>query len=158
MTLISIATVFYLAVRAYHLRSFVLFMVLKYIGLTYRRTAIVTTVLRVAIVTLVYNTSHKKFTEWKQMHVWMKTSKTNLTRWEWHHNTFTPSLQLVPLYRHLHKYALCLLVVCREGLWKAVWWVVLHVHVDAHCSCYTEHGRYGLSCSLQAVNKWIYML
>ena len=25
----------------------------------------------------------------------------------------------------------CLLVVCR-GLWKAVWWVVLGVHVDVH--------------------------
>jgi len=49
----------------------------------------------------------------------------------------------------------CLLVVCR-GLWKAVWWVVLVVHFDVHgyvvdgCNvqgtCYTELGRYGLSC------------
>ena len=51
------------------------------------------------------------------------------------------------------------LIVCR-GLWKAVWWEVLGVHVDVHelrvgyvvggcnvqCSCCTEHGRYGLSC------------
>ena len=27
--------------------------------------------------------------------------------------------------------SVCLLVVCR-GLWKAVWWVVLGVHVDVH--------------------------
>ena len=39
-----------------------------------------------------------------------------------------------------------------------MWWVVLGVHVDVHedwvvvggcnvqCTCYTEHGRYGLSC------------
>ena len=26
---------------------------------------------------------------------------------------------------------LCVFVVCR-GLWKAVWWVVLGVHVDLH--------------------------
>ena len=67
-------------------------------------------------------TSHKKF-----LHVGMETSKTNQTRREWHHNTFTPSLHLVPFCHHLHKYALCLLVVCREGLWKAVGWVVVGV-------------------------------
>ena len=41
-----------------------------------------------------------------------------------------------------------------------MWWVVLGVHVDVHedwvmlhvggcnvqCTCYTEHGRYSLSC------------
>ena len=41
-------------------------------------------------------TSHKKFSEGKQLHVGMEASKTNQTRWEWHHNTFTPSLHLVP--------------------------------------------------------------
>ena len=41
-------------------------------------------------------TSHKKFSEGKQVHVGMEASKTNQTRWEWHHNTFTPSLHLVP--------------------------------------------------------------
>ena len=71
---------------------------------------------------------------------WMKTSacrdgtlKTNKTRWKWHHNTYTP--HLVPFCHHLHKYALCLLVVCRGGLWKAVYVVgsVGHVvHVDVH--------------------------
>ena len=38
--------------------------------------------------------SHKKFSEWKQLHVEMEPSKTNQTRWEWHHNTFKPSLHL----------------------------------------------------------------
>ena len=37
-----------------------------------------------------------KFSEWKQTHVWMEPSKTSQTKWERHHNTFTPSLHLVP--------------------------------------------------------------
>jgi len=68
----------------------------------------------------------------------MEPSITYQTRLEWHHNTFTPSLHLMPFCCHLHKYALCLLVV-RRGLWKAasvvgsagsacwcVWWVWVH--------------------------------
>ena len=39
----------------------------------------------------------KKFSKWKQVHVGMEPSKTNQTRWEWHHNTFAPPLHLVPL-------------------------------------------------------------
>ena len=31
-------------------------------------------------------TSHKTFSEWKQVHVGMELSKTKQTRWEWHHN------------------------------------------------------------------------
>ena len=34
-------------------------------------------------------TSHKKISKWKQAHVGMEPSKT---RWERHHNTFTPSI------------------------------------------------------------------
>ena len=71
-----------------------------------------------------------------------------------HFHTFP--IHLVPFCHHLHKDALRLLVVCREGLWKAVGWVGFVVHFDVHgelvmlwvvamCSCYTEHGRYGLS-------------
>ena len=52
----------------------------------------------------------KKFSQWKQAHVGMEPSKTNQTRWEWHHNTFH------------HPYILCqlclVLVVCIGGLWK----------------------------------------
>ena len=40
----------------------------------------------------------KKFSEWKQAHVGMEPSKTSQTRWE-RHNTFTPSLHLVPFYQ-----------------------------------------------------------
>ena len=65
---------------------------------------------------------------------------------------FTPSQHLVPFCDHLHKYAICLLVVCREGLWETVRTVVVHFDVHGElccgllqCSCYTEHGRYGLS-------------
>ena len=31
----------------------------------------------------------KSFPSWKQVHVGMEASKTNQTRWEWHHNTHT---------------------------------------------------------------------
>ena len=41
-------------------------------------------------------TSPKKFSKGKQAHVGMERSKTSRTRWERHHNTFTPSLHLVP--------------------------------------------------------------
>ena len=38
----------------------------------------------------------KKFSKGKQAHVGMEPSKTSQTRCERHHNTFTPSLHLVP--------------------------------------------------------------
>ena len=46
--------------------------------------------------TKIAQTSHKKFSKGKQVHVGMERSKTSRTRWERHHNTFTPSLHLVP--------------------------------------------------------------
>ena len=55
------------------------------------------------------------------------TLKTNQTRLGMTQNTFTPSLHLWPFCCHLHKYALCLLVVCRGGLWKVVGWAVVGV-------------------------------
>ena len=48
-------------------------------------------------------TSHRKFSEGKQVHVGMKASKTNQTRWGWHHNTFTASLHLVPFANYVHR-------------------------------------------------------
>ena len=55
---------------------------------------------------------------------------------------------------HFASYALCLLVVCIGGLWKAVGWVVLGVDCMLICmgselccgrlQC-NEHGRYTLS-------------
>ena len=44
------------------------------------------------------NKSHK-VSGWKQAHVGMEPSKTNRTRWEWHYNTFTPFLHLVPFWQ-----------------------------------------------------------
>ena len=37
-----------------------------------------------------------------QAHVGMKCSRTNWRRYEWHHNTFTPSLHLVVFCQPLH--------------------------------------------------------
>ena len=67
-----------------------------------------------------------------------------------------------PFCRHLHKYTLCLLVVCRgrlEGGVVGTAWCELSAcyvcawgmsYVVGGCnvqwSCYTEHGGYGLSC------------
>ena len=68
----------------------------------------------------------KKFSEQKQAHVGMEPSKKK-TRWEQHHNTFTPSLHLVPF---------CLVLFCVHrrvvegtGLDSAHGCVV---HVDVH--------------------------
>ena len=96
----------------------------------------------------------KKFFKWKQAHVGMEPSKTSQTRREQHHNTFTSSLHLVPFCQ---LYALCLLVVCRAGLWKEVGRVLLGVYHMLKCmeNVYVvggssvvaiEHGRYSLSC------------
>ena len=72
-----------------------------------------------------YTTSHKKFSEGKKAHVGMEALKTNQTRWE----STTP--------QHFHtipSYILCYfaatytnMLVCREGLWKAVGSVVVGV-------------------------------
>ena len=43
----------------------------------------------------------QKFSEWKQAHERMEPSKTNQTRWEWHHNI----LSTIP--RSCANYALC---------------------------------------------------
>ena len=86
----------------------------------------------------------------------MEASKTNQTRWGMTPQHFHTIPTSCAICHHLHKYALCSLVVCREGLWKAVGWVVVGVyivHLDVHgewvmlwvAALYTEHGRYGLS-------------
>ena len=66
-------------------------------------------------------------------------------------------------------YALCLLVVCIERLWKAVGWVVLGLECMLmcigselfcgwlQCSSYTEHGRYGLFWNAGTQLRGIYM-
>ena len=81
-------------------------------------------------------------------------------------NTIPASCAILPPLTQLC--FVCLLVMCR-GLQKAVWWVVLGVHVDVHgewvmlwvasmcnaCTCCTEHGRYGLSCLYAATVEFM---
>ena len=57
-------------------------------------------------------TTHKQFSKGKQVHVRMELSKTNQTRWEWHHNIYAPSLHLVPfcLLCTPQNYALCIFI------------------------------------------------
>ena len=69
------------------------------------------------------NKSHNKVS-------WMKTStcrdetlKNSQTKWERHHNTFTPPY--ICILCHFANYALCLLVICTGGLWKAAGRVLL---------------------------------
>ena len=101
--------------------------------------------------------SHKKFSEGKQAHVGMEALKTNRTRWEsmtpQHFHTIPTSCAILPAQ---FQYAMCLLVVCREGLWKAVgsvvvgvWCILMCMESELccgllECSCYTEHGRFGV--------------
>ena len=74
----------------------------------------------------------------------MEPSNTSQTRWERHHNTFKPSLHLVPFCQ---LYALSLLVVCIAGLWKTVGRVLLGVvHVDV-CGEYVCCGWMQCTCS-----------
>ena len=46
-----------------------------------------------------------------------------------HFHTIPTSCAILLLLTQI--YFACLLAVCR-GLWEAVWWVVLGVHVDVH--------------------------
>ena len=76
-----------------------------------------------------YGTSHIKFSEGKQAHVGMEALKTNQTRWEsvtpQHFHTIPTSCAILPPLTQIC--FVCLLVVCREGLWKAVGSVVVGV-------------------------------
>ena len=97
--------------------------------------------------------SQKSFlNENKRMQGWNPQKPTKLDR-----NDTTTISHHPYILCHFANYALCLLVVCIGGLWKAVGWVVLGVECMLmcmgselccgwlQCSCYTEHGRYGLS-------------
>ena len=98
----------------------------------------------------VYHTSHKKFSEEKQVHVGMEDSTINQTRWEWHHNTFTSFLHLVPFCHHLHKYALCL----SHTIPNMYYWVCVFFHHVAApypdsriCKHFITHGcKLGSQC------------
>ena len=71
-------------------------------------------------------TSHKKVSWTKQVHVGMEPSTTNQTRWEWYHNTFTPSLHLVPFFANYDLFLLA--YVGSAGC-------VVHVDVHGECVC-----------------------
>ena len=60
----------------------------------------------------------------------MEPSKTNPTRWEWHHNNFTPSLHLVPFCQLCFVFVSCVhrRVVEGSGMGSAG----CGVHVDVH--------------------------
>ena len=86
-----------------------------------------------------------KYSGWpeeKQVHVGMEASKTNQTRWEWHHNIFTPSLHLVPFCRHLHKYGSCLFVQKGCERHATTHMTVFHNHAWGHAKSFSYFWSY----------------
>ena len=96
----------------------------------------------------------KKFSKGKQAHVGMEPSKTNQTRCERHHNTFTPSLHLVPFcqlsglgsslhittvrtprYAHRAQRVNCLCVVEMEMYWLEGFDHTLHAQGMMSLTC-----------------------
>ena len=78
----------------------------------------------------------KKFSKGKQAHVGMEPSKTSQTRCERHHNTFTPSLHLVPFCQLCFVFVSCVhRRVTVEGSGEGSSGCV--VHVDVHGECVT---------------------
>ena len=69
----------------------------------------------------------------------MEPSKTSQTRWERHHNTFTPSLHLVPFCQQinnaLHVFVSCVHSRIVEGSWEGIAGCVVHVAVHGECVC-----------------------
>ena len=77
----------------------------------------------------------KKFSERKQAHVGMGPSKTSRTKWERHHNTFTPSLHLVPFCQLCFVFVSCVHSTVVEGSWEGIAGCVVHVAVHGECVC-----------------------
>ena len=76
----------------------------------------------------------KKFSKGKQAHVGMERSKTSRTRWERHHNTFTPSLHLVPF--------------CQLCTTKKLFTHSLNEHGTQYCSLHSlPHKRQSISAT-----------
>ena len=86
----------------------------------------------------------KKFTEWKQVHVGMEPSKTSQTRWEQHHNTFTPSLRTscaILLTMHTNKTLYMHLAYSHP----------LNEHGTHHCSLHSfPHKRQSISATFSS--------
>ena len=67
--------------------------------------------------------------------VGIEPSKTSQTRWERHHNTFTPSLHLVPFCQLCFVFASCVRSRVVEGSWEGIAGCVAHVDVHGECIC-----------------------
>ena len=78
--------------------------------------------------------------------------KTNQTRWEQHHNTFTPSPLLVPFCQLCIVFVSCVHSRVVQGSWEGIAGCVVHVmcmesmNVVGGCNVVAEHGRCSLSC------------
>ena len=75
----------------------------------------------------------KEFSKGKQAHVGMETSKTSQTRCERHHNTFTPSLHLVPFCQLCFVFVSCVHRRVVVGSGEGSGGCVVHVDVDGEC-------------------------
>ena len=85
------------------------------LGLSKREPWKFTTRLEHVVTPVHISTSPKKFSKGKQAHVGMERSKTSRTRWERHHNTFTPSLHLVPFCQLCFVFVSCVHRRVEEG-------------------------------------------
>ena len=98
----------------------------------------------------------KNFAKCKQAHVGMEPSKTNQTRWEHYHNTFTPSLHLVQFLQ-----TVCVncvwegLVLCMGDCGVGVMHVLCILSGCAVGGCHfvgADNGTYALSCTQKVLS------
>ena len=90
--------------------------------------------LQTAVATVRYIVQHK--TQRGDVHVGMEPSQTSQTRWEWHCNTFTPSLHLVPF---------CRLCTAQNSLH------LLNEHYTQPCSLHSlPHKRQSISAAFSS--------
>ena len=82
----------------------------------------------------------------------MEPSKTSQTRWERHHNTFTPSLHLVPFCQLCFVFVSCVHSRVVEGSWEGIAGCVVHVAVHGECVCC---GWMECSCLRRDVLGWL---
>ena len=92
-------------------------------------------------------TSRKTFPEQKQTHVGMESSKTNQTRWEWHHNTFIiPTSYAILPTMHTIKHSTCSLKpFCSVAIKLQPSTTQLTLHASQH-ALHTHTQHYTLHC------------
>ena len=82
----------------------------------------------------------KTFSKGKQAHVGMECSKTSRTRWERHHNTFTP--------QHIHTIPTSCAILPTMH-YKKLFTHSLNEHGTQHCSLHSlPHKRQSISATL----------